>query len=75
MDYQRRRGPTEFQRSQARRHPVRTAIMALIRRHTGRPLQAEALAADLAAEFPAIKPDLVWYHLAVLRDADLIPGG
>lgn len=74
-DFQRRGRDTELKREQALRHPVRKAIMALYRRDKGRPLGARPLAADLAAEFPAIKPKRVWYHVAVLRDADLIRGG
>lgn len=64
---------TSFKQMQALSHPLRVAIMALFTRETKRSLQAEALAADLATDFPDVKVKQVWYHVAVLRDADLIP--
>jgi Fe2+ or Zn2+ uptake regulation protein len=68
-------GDADLKKTQALSHPVRIAIMALFTRDEGRPLQAEPLTADLAAEFPGVKPDQVWYHVAVLRRAELIPAG
>jgi hypothetical protein len=63
----------EYRKIQALSHPVRAAIMALFESEKSRPLQVEPLTADLADEFPGVKQDQVWYHVAVLRRADLIP--
>jgi DNA-binding transcriptional ArsR family regulator len=63
---------------QAKRHPVRTKILALIDRDRLRPLAVDVLAADLLAEFPDLKaedakPARIAYHLAVLKEAELLP--
>lgn len=66
---------SDLKKTQALSHPIRLAIMALFIRDEARPLQTDSLATDLADEFPGVKPKQMWYHVAILRDADLIPAG
>jgi Fe2+ or Zn2+ uptake regulation protein len=55
--------------------PVRIRILELFTHDTDRPMAAEPLAEDLIDFFPEVSPKQVNYHLAVLRDARLIPAG
>jgi hypothetical protein len=64
--------------TQATDHPVRLRIVELFTRNTLRPLQCDVLAADLLTEFPDLKakeakPALIAYHVARLKDAELLP--
>ncbi|HEX5983239.1 MAG TPA: hypothetical protein VFY69_03440 [Solirubrobacterales bacterium] len=64
--------------TQATEHPVRLKIMELFTRNTLRPLECDVLAADLLTEFPDlkakdVKPAMIAYHVAVLKDAALLP--
>lgn len=65
---------------QAMAHPARERIMELFERDRLRSLKADVLSADLLSAFPGLNPhDLrlpqVAYHVAVLRDAELLPTG
>lgn len=78
--YGRDRNRIEGDQTQATQHPVRRMILKLFNRDTWRPLEADVLAADLLTEFPDLeadeaKPGQVAYHVAVLKDADLLPSG
>lgn len=78
MFYGRDRGRIELGRRQAMAHPTRKRIMELFERDTLRSLKANELFADLLTEFPdlgstELKPPQVAYHVAVLRDAELLP--
>lgn len=55
--------------------PVRVRILELFTHDPDRPMQAELLAEELAEFFPEVNLKQVAYHLAVLRDARLIPAG
>jgi hypothetical protein len=64
--------------TKATEHPVRVMIVGLFTRNPLRPLDCEVLAADLLTEFPDLKareakPALIAYHVAVLKDAQLLP--
>ncbi len=70
----------EDDQRQAKRHPVRSKILALIDRDRLRPLEADVLAADLLAEFSDlkaedVKPASIDYHVKVLKEAELLPAG
>lgn len=67
------RGRIELHQTQALSHPVRLRILELFTKDQGRTLAAEALAADLIADFPNVKIRQVAYHVTVLKDAQLIP--
>jgi len=67
----RRRGSQE----QALSNPIRRGIVELFTTDEARPLTARALSKDLAARFAHVSAGQVGYHLACLRDAELIPGG
>lgn len=69
------RGRIEPDQTQALSHPIRLRIMELFTKDTDRPLGAESLAANLHADFPEVKVRQVAYHVAVLKDAQLIPAG
>lgn len=69
------RGRIEVDRTRALAHPMRRRILELFTRNTDRPLAAESFAADLAADFPKVKVGQIAYHVAVLKDAQLIPAG
>jgi hypothetical protein len=77
--YGRDRGRIEADQTKAKSHPIRKKILALFTRDTLRPLDCDLLSADLLAEYPDVKPDeaepgQINYHLAVLKDAQLLPG-
>jgi Fe2+ or Zn2+ uptake regulation protein len=55
--------------------PMRVRILELFTRDTDRSMTAEPLTHDLIDYFPEVTPKQVNYHLAVLRDARLIPAG
>lgn len=57
---------------QALSHPVRRRIVDLFTADEARPLTAEVIADDLG-HFAAVSVGQVGYHLARLRDANLIP--
>jgi hypothetical protein len=68
----------EADQTQATEHPVRRMIVDLFKRDPLRPLGCDVLAADLLTEFPKARqarPALVAYHVAVLKDAQLLPTG
>ncbi|HST68118.1 MAG TPA: hypothetical protein VLI94_00490 [Solirubrobacterales bacterium] len=71
-----RRG-IETDQKRALAHPVRLHIWFLFTRDTDRPLTAAALHADLAKErkFGAVTVSQVNYHVARLKDAQLLPTG
>jgi DNA-binding transcriptional ArsR family regulator len=61
-------------REQALSNPIRRRIVELFTADEARPLTAKALAGDLGC-FAAVSVGQVGYHLACLRDAELVPGG
>jgi hypothetical protein len=72
------RGRIETDQTKATAHPLRLRIVELFTRNELRPLQCDVLAADLLTEFPDLKPQearprQVAYHVAVLKDAALLP--
>lgn len=69
------RGRIETDQTKALEHPMRLRIVELFTRDEARSMAAEPLAADLATFFPGVKIRQVAYHVAVLRDAKLIPAG
>lgn len=74
------RNRIEADQTKATQHPIRLRIVELFTRNPLRPLECEALAADLLTEFPDLtakeaKPALIAYHVAVLKDARLLPTG
>lgn len=75
--YGRDRRRLEADQTQALSHPLRLGILTLFKRNTRRSLAAGDLLADLAAEDPDKFGDFnaaqVSYHLARLRDAELLP--
>ncbi|HWO82446.1 MAG TPA: hypothetical protein VNM38_01485 [Solirubrobacterales bacterium] len=77
--YGRDRGRIEADQTQAKEHALRKKILALFTWDTRRPLDCETVAADLIETFPEVdpgetKPGQINYHLAVLKDAQLLPG-
>lgn len=70
-------GRIETDQKRALAHPVRFHIWSLFTRDTDRPLTAEALHADLLGEreFRHVTVSQVNYHVARLRDAELLPAG
>jgi DNA-binding transcriptional ArsR family regulator len=68
------RGRVESDQTQALSHPIRLRILELFKRDTDRALAAQSLVSDLAADYPGVEIRQVAYHVAVLRDADLLPG-
>lgn len=74
------RSRIELSEKQAMAHPTRERIMELFKRDTLRSLNADVLSADLLSEFPGlnphdVRPPQVAYHVAVLKDAQLLPTG
>jgi hypothetical protein len=72
------RNRIEGDQTQATDHPIRLKIVELFTRDPLRPLECDVLAADLLTEFPDLKakdakPALIAYHVAVLKDAQLLP--
>lgn len=59
-------------RAQALDHPMRLRILELFTRNPALPLEAAPLAAKLDADFPELEIRLVAYHVAILKDAQLI---
>jgi DNA-binding transcriptional ArsR family regulator len=59
---------------QALNNPIRRRIVELFTTDEARPLTAKALAGDLCRS-ASVSVGQVGYHLACLRDAELIPGG
>lgn len=70
-----RREPEKNDRTQeqALSNPIRRRIVELFTTDEARPLTAKALAADLCRS-ATVSVGQVGYHLACLRDAELIPG-
>jgi len=65
-------------REQVLSNPIRIRILELFTTDEARPLTATALATDLGAQkglFANVSVGQVGYHLACLRDAELIPAG
>lgn len=78
--YGRDRRRIEADQTQATQHPIRVRIVELFTRNRLRPMEAAVLSADLLTEFPDLKaneakPAQIAYHVAVLRDAQLLPTG
>jgi hypothetical protein len=74
------RNRTEVDQTQATQHPVRKSILKLFKSDPLRPLTADVLMAALLTEFPDLKAEEarlanVAYHIAVLKDAELLPSG
>jgi hypothetical protein len=72
------RNRIQADQTKATQHHVRRMIVRLFTRDTWRPLEADVLSVDLLTEFPGLKaedarPAQVAYHVAVLKDAELIP--
>ena len=69
------RGGIETDQRRALAHPVRFRIWSLFTLDPDRPLTAEALHADLVKErkFREMTVSQVNYHLARLKDAQLLP--
>lgn len=59
---------------QALSNPIRQRIVELFTTDEARPLTAKAVTTDLS-RFAEVSVGQVGYHLACLRDAELIPGG
>jgi hypothetical protein len=78
--YGRDRRRIEADQTQATDHPIRKLIVRLFTRDTWRPLDCESVSADLIETFPHVDPDdaappRIVYHVAVLKDAQLLPTG
>ncbi|HEU5063939.1 MAG TPA: helix-turn-helix domain-containing protein [Solirubrobacterales bacterium] len=73
--YGRDRGRIIPDQKQALDHPLRLRVLELFAQKPERSLAAESLAADLADRFPDVKIRQVAYHVAVLKDARLLPTG
>lgn len=73
MLFGRDRGRLEADQRQALDHPVRLRIVELYTKDEGRSMAADVLASDLMTFFPKVKVRQVAYHVAVLRDAQLLP--
>lgn len=70
------RNRREAGQTKAIAHPIRLRIVELFTRDARRPLKCDALAADLRREFPdarEAKPAQIAYHVAVLREAQMLP--
>lgn len=72
------RNRIEADQTKATQHPVRVRIVELFTRNQLRSMEVDILLADLLTEFSDIKPSLarpaqVAYHVAVLKDARLLP--
>jgi hypothetical protein len=70
-------GQIETDQRRALAHPVRVYILSLFTEDTDRPLTAEALHADLIEEreFRDVTVSQVNYHVARLKEAQLLPAG
>lgn len=72
------RGRCRGSQEQALSNPIRVGILELFTKDEARHLTATALATDLAAQdrcLADVSVSQVGYHLARLRDAELIPAG
>jgi hypothetical protein len=71
------RGRIETDQKRALAHPIRFRIWSLFTDDEHRPLTAGALHADLIREdeFCEVTVSQVNYHVAVLKDAQLLPAG
>ena len=71
------RGRIETDQKRALAHPVRFRIWSLFSEDTDRPLTSAALHADLIEErkFRDLTVSQVDYHVARLKDAQLLPTG
>ena len=71
------RGRIEVDQKRALAHPLRFRIWSLYTKDEDRPLTAGALHADLAKEdeFRDVTVSQVNYHVARLKDAQLLPTG
>lgn len=67
------RSGSKRSREQALSNPIRRRIVELFTTDEARSLTAKALAADLCRS-ATVSVGQVTYHLACLRDAELIPG-
>jgi DNA-binding transcriptional ArsR family regulator len=67
------RSGSKLSREQALSNPIRRRIVELFTTDEARSLTAKALAVDLD-RFATVSVGQVGYHLACLRDAELIPG-
>lgn len=63
---------TSSHRTQALSHPIRLRILELFTRDPNRSLTTATLATVLVADLPGIEVRRVAYHLAVLKNAQLI---
>jgi hypothetical protein len=67
----------EATQAQALSHPVRKRILSLFKRNTGRSLAADDLLTDLVEEdgdaFGHFDAGQIFYHRALLQDAELLP--
>jgi DNA-binding transcriptional ArsR family regulator len=74
MDFFERGQPRKLldSQKQALNNPIRRKIVELFTADEARPLTAKALAVDLDC-FATVSAGQVGYHLARLRDAELIP--
>jgi hypothetical protein len=75
--FERDRRHIETARRRALAHPVRLHIWALVTSDTDNPLTTKALHADLIKErkFRSVTVTQVNYHVARLKDAQLLPEG
>jgi hypothetical protein len=71
------RGRIETDQKRALEHPTRFRIWSLFTGDTDRPLTTAALHAELTKEreFRDVTVGQVNYHVAVLKDAQLLPTG
>jgi predicted transcriptional regulator len=67
------RGGIGADQTQALAHPIRIRILELFTHDRERALEVGSLAADLGPDFSEATLAQVSYHVAVLRDAQLIP--
>ena len=68
------RSGSKRSREQALSNPIRRRIVELFTTDEARSLTAKALAESTSNRFATVSVGQVGYHLACLRDAELIPG-
>jgi DNA-binding transcriptional ArsR family regulator len=66
-------GQGEIDLRQVLNSPIRVRILELWATDASLPLEVEPLTEALAKRFSDVTPKKVYYHLCVLRDAELIP--
>lgn len=74
----RNQGRLDTEQVRALGHPIRIRIVGLFTKDTDRPLAADAVTAALAVEasdLGHLSISQVTYHLARLKDAQLLPAG